>query len=47
MLSSSNGSHKIFDRAMIFHAWHALDTAANIHSVWSYRFDRTANILRV
>src|SRR6266540_1444744 len=47
MLSSSNGSDKIFHRAMIFHARSALNAAANIHSVWPDCCDRAPNVLRV
>ena len=43
----ARGSHKIFYRAMIFHARCLLDTTANINGMWHDRFDRATDILRI
>ena len=32
---------------MIFHAWRALNSAANVHRVWRDCFDRASNIFSV
>src|SRR5213592_2350149 len=40
-------SDKIFDRAMIFHAWCALNAAADINRMWRGGRDRLANVLPV
>jgi hypothetical protein len=47
VLSSSNGSDKIFNCAMIFHARCLLNTAANINGVRRDRFDCATDILRI
>jgi len=47
VLSSSNGSDKIFKCAMIFHACCLLNPAANINGMWRDRFDRATDILRI
>ena len=43
----AHSSHKIFDCPMVFHTRRALNTAANVHSVWYDSRDRSSNILGV
>src|SRR5438034_7602792 len=47
MLGCSRRSDELFDRAMVFYAWCALDTAANVNRVWRDGFDGLADVLRV
>src|SRR5437879_3317345 len=46
-LGRSHSVDELFDRAMIFHAGRALNTAANIHSMWPNCCDRATDVLRV
>lgn len=47
MHGHSDGRHEIFNGAIIFRAWDAFDTAANVNRVWRDSRNGLADILRI
>ncbi len=47
MLGCSRRSDELFDRAMVFYAWCALDTGANVNGVWCDSCDGLADVMCV